>query len=250
MAKKMIRTGNALKQELCNPRDYAKKRVTIKERENNPLFIKLSHGNKKLRENSRVSFLVWNIPAVITCPYRTPHCEGACYARKAENAYPTCLPSRKRHFEISRGADFVQRMTYTIETELDRPKNKNKMVVFRIHESGDFYNRDYVEKWLMIMRHFEDVKNLVFVAYTKSVVFFDGVTLPENFQLLASVWDDTSVDNWEIITRNNFRIYTAYNAPALELAIASGFAFCPCNDCGTCGKCWNNFTSHIACKIH
>lgn len=227
------------------------KNETYKARRGNKLFIELSHGNKKLKENARVSFLVWNIPAVITCPFRTPHCEGACYARKAENQYPTtCIPARQRHFEMSKQDDFVERMIYTIETELDRPKHRGKKVVFRIHESGDFYNRAYAEKWLAIMRHFEGVKNLVFVAYTKSVVYFDGLELPENFKLLASVWDDTTVANWDIIKNNNFRIYTAYTEEALQVAIASGFSHCPCDDCANCGKCWNDFTNHIACLIH
>ena len=226
------------------------KNETFKSRTENKLFIELSHGNKKLRSNTRVSFLVWNLPAVVTCPHATDQCKTFCYAKKAEKAYPTCLPSRQRHFDISRGADFVTRMIYTIETELQRPKNKTRKVVFRIHESGDFYNRDYAEKWLSIMRHFENVDNLIFVAYTKSVVFFDGVELPKNFRILASVWSDTSVENLDVIKKNNFRIYTAYSKQALAVAVASGFSFCPCEDCATCGKCWNDFTNHIACEIH
>lgn len=226
------------------------KNETIKSRTENKLFIELSHGNKKLRSNTRVSFLVWNLPAVVTCPHATDECKTFCYARKAEKAYPSCLPSRKRHFEMSKQGDFIQRMIYTIQVELERPKNKNKKIVFRIHESGDFYNRDYVDKWLVIMNHFSHVDNLVFVAYTKSVCFFDGYKLPENFRLLASVWSDTTVANLDVIKKNNFRIYTAYNKPALDVALASGFSFCPCKDCATCGKCWNDFTNHIACEIH
>ena len=226
------------------------KNETMKARKQNKLFIQLSYGNKKLKSNARVSFLIWNLPAVVTCPHRTALCEKYCYARKSENAYPACLPCRKNHFDISRGADFVARMVYTIETELQSPKNKNKKVVFRIHESGDFYNKAYVSAWLEIMRHFEDVKNLVFVAYTKSVVFFDGVALPSNFCLLASVWSDTKQSNLDIIARNNFRIYTAYNKDDLENALANGFTLCRCEDCAGCGKCWNNFISNVACEIH
>ena len=226
------------------------KNETIKSRTENKLYIELSNGNKKLKSNGRVSFLIWNLPAVVTCPHRTALCEKYCYAKKAENQYPECTPCRKRHFEMSRNADFVARMIFTIETELKRPKNKNKKVVFRIHESGDFYNKAYVSAWLEIMRHFEDVKNLVFVAYTKSVVFFDGVELPTNFCLLAIVWSDTKQSNIDIITRNNFRIYTAYNKEDLENALANGFTLCRCEDCAGCGKCWNNFISNVACEIH
>jgi len=233
-----------------NPKTMKVKKETIKSRTENPLYIGLSNGNKKLKDNKRVSFLIWNLPAVMTCPNATDLCRLYCYAKKAELQYPDCKPCRMRHFEMSKDADFVARMVYTIETELMRPKNKNKKVVFRIHESGDFYNMAYVEKWLEIMRHFEGVKNLVFVAYTKSVRFFDGLELPANFCLLASVWADTKQENLDIIKRNNFRIYTAYNKEDLENALANGFTLCRCDDCAGCGKCWNNFISNVACEIH
>ena len=202
-------------------------------------------------ENERISFLIWNLPAVITCPDATAHCILECYARKAEIQYKdSCTLSRQGHFVMSKQADFVDRMTWTIETELKRPKNKGKKIVFRIHESGDFYNRDYVESWLSIMRNFEGVDNIIFVAYTKSVRFFDGVALPHNFKLLASVWDDTKQENLEIIRRNNYRIYTAYEGADLENALNAGYSKCGCKDCAKCGKCWNDFTYHIACEIH
>lgn len=223
---------------------------TYKARTENALYIALSHGNKKLVPNARISFLIWNLPAVMTCPYATEHCKKACYALKAERNYPDCLPSRKNHFDISRGSDFVLRMIFTISAELDRPVNKNKKVVFRIHESGDFYNAEYTDKWLEIMRYFENDKRIVFVAYTKSVKYFDGLELPDNFRLLASVWDDTTPENLEIIRWNNFRIYTAYAGEDLENALKAGYAHCPCDNCGTCGLCWNNYTNNICCEIH
>ena len=223
---------------------------TIKERESHELFINLSHGNKKLVSNEDIAFLIWNLPAVITCPYRTAHCETACYALKAERNYPDALPSRMRHFEISRNPEFVDRMIFTILTELSRPSNKNRKIVFRIHESGDFYNMAYAKAWLEIMDYFKNNSKIVFVAYTKSVCFFDGLELPRNFKLLASVWDDTKPANLEIIARNHFKIYTAYKGDDLKRALASGFVKCRCEDCATCGKCWNRSKKSIVCEIH
>ena len=215
-----------------------------------PRFIDLSHGNKKLKESDRVGFLIWNIPAVVTCPFRTALCEAFCYAKKAENIYPDALPSRQKHFDISRLPDFVERMIFTIDAELSRPKYKNKKVVFRIHESGDFYNEEYAKKWLAIAKHYAGNDQIVFVAYTKSVRYFDGVDLPNNFFLLASVWADTTPENLEIIRRNNFRIYTAFKGAELENAIKNGYSLCRCDDCAGCGKCWNNYINNITCEIH
>ena len=120
---------------------------TIKEKTSHKLFIELSHGNKKLKSNNRVSFLIWNTPAVITCPYATELSKKFCYALKAERQYPDAKKSRYDHFEISKQSDFVDRMIYTILVELSRPANKDKKIVFRIHESGDFYNQEYANKW-------------------------------------------------------------------------------------------------------
>lgn len=225
-------------------------KVSIKAMEMSSLYIRLSNGNKKLKSNDQVSFLIWNLPAKITCPFATKECLRFCYAGKAETAYPTCLPSRMSHFEMSKQENFVSRMIYTIETELMRPSNKEKKIVFRIHESGDFYNKAYVEKWLNIMRYFENNKKIVFVAYTKSVKFFEGVELPQNFRLLASVWNDTKPENMEIIKRNNYRIYTAFNKDDMKQARKDGYSVCRCEDCATCGKCWNNRVQNIACEIH
>lgn len=225
-------------------------RETIQSRENNSLFINLSHGNKKLKSNDKVAFLIWNLPAIMTCPYATENCKRYCYARKAEKQYPDCLKSRQDHFEISRQENFVDRMIYTIDTELMRKSNKTRKIVFRIHESGDFYNKEYVAKWLQIMNHYKKEKRIVFVAYTKSVRFFDGIDLPANFRLLASVWSDTKEENLEIIKRNNFRIYTAFNEEDMKQARKDGYTVCRCKDCATCGKCWNKKVQDIACEIH
>ena len=223
---------------------------TCKARENNELYINLSDGNKKLVQNSNISFLIWSIPAVITCPFRTALCEKFCYAKKAETAYPDVLPARMRNLEISKSSDFVLRMIYTISVELERPKNKGKKIVFRIHESGDFYNLEYAKKWLEIMRYFEKDNRIVFVAYTKSVTYFDGVEIPKNFKLLASVWNDTTEKNLEIIARNNYKIYTAFKCEEMKKALKDGFVKCRCKDCATCGKCWNKSQKNICCEIH
>jgi hypothetical protein len=107
-----------------------------------------------------------------------------------------------------------------------------------------------VKKWLEIMDFFKDDNRVVFVAYTKSVKFFDGVAIPDNMCLLASVWDDTKKSNLDIIRRNNFRIYTAFSKEDMKKAIKTGYSFCPCEDCGSCGKCWNNYINNVACEIH
>ena len=84
------------------------------------------NGNKKLVNNENTRFIIWNLPAKTTCPYATDHCKAACYACKAEKAYPNCLPAREKNLARTRENSFVSNMIYTIETELATKKYNNK----------------------------------------------------------------------------------------------------------------------------
>jgi hypothetical protein len=116
--------------------------------------------------------MIWNLPSVKTCPYKTPSCEKSCYARKAERCYPTVLPARENNYMESLQADFVENMIYTIESRLNSKAFQGKKVIFRIHESGDFYNLEYTKKWIAICKHFEKDNRIEFLAYTKSILYF------------------------------------------------------------------------------
>ena len=191
--------------------------------------LNISDGNKKLVPNAGTAFIIWNLPAVITCPYATEHCKQFCYATKAEKAYPQVLPSRMANFNASKQNDFSIRLLYTILKVLAKSR-KNNLVV-RIHESGDFYNKRYADIWLNVARKITD-KRVKFMAYTKSFKFFDGEQIPANFSLRASIWDDTKETQKEIVARNAWPIYTAVE----HFTSCDNFTQCRCSDCATCGK--------------
>ena len=104
--KKAIKTNKITKKRVIKQRDintvYAllnkKTAWTWKEIEN---AVSLSTGNEKLISDENTRFLIWSIPAVKTCPFRTEHCEEACYAVKAETAYPDVLPAREYNYLLS-----------------------------------------------------------------------------------------------------------------------------------------------------
>ena len=204
----------------------------------------LSEENTKLERSPLNNWLIFNIPAVVTCPFRTAHCEEDCYAVKSEDLYPETLPSRVRNFEASKADNFVDYMTEYI---LKKAKNMRKpKLIVRIHESGDFYSRAYAKKWLAIMRNCLIDARIIFIAYTKSFIFFDGVDLPDNFRLRASVWDDTKPEQLAIIKRNGWPIYTAVPVFTNETEEMR----CRCKNCAECGKCWNADIEYICCEIH
>lgn len=224
----------------------------------------LAPGNKKYRSDKNTKYYIWSLPAVITCPNRTELCEIYCYARKAERQYPAVLPSRQNNLKLSMQSDFAEQMIAYFEKKLFRVNKhgkkvenwwiaKRKRVVVRIHESGDFYNQTYADAWIKVAEHFADYKKLVFVTYSKSFRFFDGKKLPRNFVFRASIWKDTSDSDLEIIRRNEWPIYTAYDAKTLLEKVKNHECVeCTCINCTTCQKCFNNSSRNkiIAVAIH
>lgn len=206
-----------------------------------------TNGNKKLVNNDFVRFLIWNLPAIKTCPYATEHCKNACYALAAENAYPTVKPCRENNYNESLKADFAKRMIETITYYRNSKSYKNKLMIVRIHESGDFYNQEYANKWVEIINHFKNDKTIIFHCYTKSLVFFHDVDIKNmsNLAFIASVWDDTSKEALKEISEKNYRIYTA-----VESFDNWKGNKCRCEDCAHCMQCMNNKCQNIACVIH
>lgn len=212
------------------------------------------NGNRKLRNTDSVRFMIWNLPAVKTCPFRTPMCEKSCYARKAERMYPQVLPAREANFEASLQNDFAKRMIDTIEYYLASKAFAGKKVIFRIHESGDFYNVEYMQKWVNVARHFEKVPNIVFLAYTKSLKYvvecgYSQKVWPSNLIIRASVWADTKLEQLNTIATYDMPIYTALTKREF-VEMGDKYARCDCADCANCGKCWDANNRRIACEIH
>ena len=238
--------------------------------------ISVSDGNKKLKSTNgknddngayipSTKWVIFNLPAVKTCPFRTRLCGGflkgesrfeidpktgkqidkmaLCYAVKAEKAYPSVIPARRDNMRATLMPGFVEAMTALI---LRTAKNmKKERLICRIHESGDFYNKPYAMAWLEIARRCAVDPHVQFWCYTKSFPYFDGVELPENFRLRASVWSDTAPEQLEIIERNKWPIYTVY-----ETELPAGYSECFCKDCANCNQCGDMSIKAIACKRH
>lgn len=214
------------------------------------LALYLSEGNMKLARNDKEYFLIWNLPAVTTCPNRTAMCEKACYARKAERLYPQVLPCRENNFDLSRKSSFTYDMIHTIRYYLGLKKNIGKKCYFRIHESGDFYNQNYTNAWIYIASQLPEV---TFLAYTKSIQFFtNGIneTVPQNMTIRYSIWDDTNKRDIEIANDLQLPIYTAFpKEELLTQILTTAFIECDC-DCSKCKMCYNKEYKKIAVAIH
>jgi hypothetical protein len=129
-----------------------------------------SKGNRLINSNT----LIWSLPRITTCP-GAGACRDWCYSTKAERMYKNVLPSRHRNYDFSQSDDFVPVITDFLR------KNRRKIV--RIHQAGDFYSQEYLNKWKNIARN---VPYTRLYAFTKSHKLALWENQPRNFVLLQS----------------------------------------------------------------
>lgn len=140
--------------------------------------------NTKMKNTSTemgVKLVNFNIPAFEdpetgkrTCPW-AGSCALDCYARKKRYKFSNVKSSLARKYYATKREDFVDVMSADVE--------KSKADFIRIHDAGDYYSPDYVEKWMTIIKRFPN-KN--FYSYTKSLPFFMDRKLPDNFDIIYS----------------------------------------------------------------
>jgi hypothetical protein len=179
-------------------------------------MISISNGNKKLSGNK---FYIFNLPAEKTCPGSTEFCRNKCYAKKAEKIYPSVLPCRMNNLNESKEKDFSSKVINFLN------KNK-KREFFRIHEAGDFYDQNYLNKWIEITNNFPEIK---FLAFTKSFNL-DFSNVPKNLQLVMSIMPDTTKE-----APKKFPTAYAGNCKGMN---KEKTLECP-GSCTNCGMCWD-----------
>lgn len=165
--------------------------------------------------NMKMSCPTWSIPEIKTCPGSTPLCRRYCYARKASRLYRFVCPCRENNLLACNSPGFVERMVGLIAAK--RPK------FFRIHEAGDFFSQEYLDKWNSICSSLPRIK---FLAFTKSF-HLNYSRCPSNLQIVWSIWPDTDHDKVPEGPKN-------YTGDCGD----TGKSF-PCHGkCDGCWKCW------------
>lgn len=116
----------------------------------------LKYENSKLKKQ-----LIFNLPVSKEVCGR--ECPG-CYALKPQKRFPAVLNSRNVKYDASLQSSFVER----ISTEIQ--KKRSPIKALRIHESGEFYSQEYINKWEQIASKNPDT---TFYAFTKRKEDFD-----------------------------------------------------------------------------
>lgn len=146
--------------------------------------------NSKIKGSGTDKYVVYNfgIPAfksatgLMTCPMAGT-CSRGCYARQGAYAWSNVSQAFERRLAATQSDTFITDMAFEIRDKVIRAARKNKQVIIRIHDSGDFYSPEYLSRWLAIMAVFPSVR---FYAYTKMLPLFKRYTLPANFTVIYS----------------------------------------------------------------
>ncbi len=141
--------------------------------------------NSKLKKDNIFKF---SLPVKSTC-IGAQACLEYCYATKgAYRTYKKLIDAgHKKNFEFSKSKTFVSSML----SEL----NRRKIKVVRLHDTGDFYSQDYVNKWVTIALYNPKIR---FYAYTKSLTLdFKEFTRLPNTKIIQSFGGkyDTKINN-------------------------------------------------------
>lgn len=217
--------------------------------------IRFQDGNKKLSASESIAFVIWSLPAVLTCPGATVQCMRNCYARRDER-FISVRSSRIINLILSRRDDFEELLTAAIRDKIYTRKGamrkcyQGKEIVFRLHESGDFYSDRYMQIWFKVAAKFPEI---TFFTYTKSFRMYERNMhlMPKNFLVRASIWSDTTIEELQTIARCKMPIYTAFTASEMEEAIAAGVHECTCESCTKCGcACARRERDRIGTRIH
>ena len=138
--------------------------------------------NSKIKKTSKhfgVKLFNFSIPAykskdgMVTCPM-ADSCIKFCYARKG--AYPLANKWSELKLEASLKDSFVQLMNLDIKDK--------KAEYIRIHDSGDYYSKEYLLKWFQIA---VDNPLVRFYSYTNNITMIKNLkSIPINFDFIFS----------------------------------------------------------------
>ena len=102
-------------------------------------------------------------------------CKAFCYADKGAYKWPVVAQAYARRLWETKTDDFSLNMLISII--------ESQATHIRIHDSGDFYSREYLHKWIKVI---EALPHVQFYAYTKSIPLFLNEVMPDNFTVCFS----------------------------------------------------------------
>ena len=139
--------------------------------------------NSKIKRTSKqlgVRLFNFGIPAYksasgkLTCPM-AKECVEFCYAKKGAYIWSNVQPAFEKRYQLSKTNSFISEMMDEID--------KKKPDYVRVHDSGDYYSKKYLQKWIDIAIMNPKVR---FYSYTNCVNMLKNADLPSNYDVIYS----------------------------------------------------------------
>ena len=139
--------------------------------------------NSKLKKTSKemgVRVFNFGIPAYKsasgkrTCPF-ADGCVKFCYAKKGAYIWSNVSKVFEERYELTKTDQFV--------SEMNKEILKKKPDYVRVHDSGDYYSKEYLSKWIDVAIHNPNIR---FYSYTNCVKMFKDIKLPDNYDVIFS----------------------------------------------------------------
>ena len=139
--------------------------------------------NSKIKKTSKhfgVKLMNFGIPAYksasgkLTCPMADA-CVKFCYAKKGAYIWSNVQPAFEARYQLSKTDKFVD----AVNDEIRRKKPD----YVRVHDSGDYYSKAYLNKWIAVAIHNPTVR---FYSYTNMIDMIKKTDLPENYDIIFS----------------------------------------------------------------
>lgn len=133
--------------------------------------------NAKMKKSSQNGIDVYNfgIPAfqsetgLKTCP-NARQCATGCYARSGTYRFGNVVNAYEERLKLTQQASFIETMIIEIQYKTSKSETKGNKCIIRIHDSGDFYSKEYAMSWFEIIKK---CPKTTFYAYTKMVQIFE-----------------------------------------------------------------------------
>ncbi len=98
------------------------------------------------------------------CPFASKVCSGNCYAMTGQFTFHD--ERYAENYEFTFNPEFVETMTSEIVQFAEN--HPDEQVSVALHEKGEFYSLDYLDKWEEIVSATKDLTNLNYFIYSRS----------------------------------------------------------------------------------
>ena len=145
-------------------------------------FNLFTQNSKIVKTGKKMNVRLFNfgIPAYMsmtglkTCPF-AQECVEFCYGLGGCYQFSNVKPAFEKRLAVTLTSNFITLATNEII--------RKKIEFLRVHDTGDYYSEEYLQKWFKIARLNPEVN---FYSYTNNVEMIKKSKIPENFDFIFS----------------------------------------------------------------